>query len=216
MKSTPYVMVVTGGAGAGKSTAARHLGTLGASVIDTDVISREVIEEDAVRKGLVDAFGPHVLDTQGGIDRGKLAEAAFRGTQTVAMLNAVTHPRILEVIRERLDEAAREGADTVVMDVPLLEDVPELRDEADVVLVIEAPQASRVARLVSRGFTERDARRRISLQPGDAERRRGAGAIVVNDGDEAAFLDRLDEVWSHFVAVRRHDPPRDPAEEEQP
>ncbi len=202
MSQRPFVIVVTGGAGAGKSTATEHFASLGARVIDADSVAREVLEEPEIRRSLADAFGPGVLEDDGQVDRARLADLAFRGTQSVARLNAITHPRIGEILEERLDQDASNGAEVVVMDIPLLEEAPALRNRADVVLVIEAPQTARVARLVARGITERDAKRRIALQPADPERRRHAGAIVVNDGDEASFLERLDQVWAHFEVAR--------------
>ena len=199
-------MAVTGGAGAGKSTAARYFERLGAAVIDADEVARDVLEQPAVRDELVAAFGDRIVDEAGGVDRARLAGVAFRGAQSVARLNAATHPAITAAILERLERAAEDGSvDVVIIEVALLEAVPVLADRCDEVIAIEAPMGARVARLVERGIAEPDARRRIALQPADADRRRRATAIVVNDADEITFEERLDRVWRH-VAEERGDP----------
>lgn len=202
--SKPYVVVVTGGAGAGKSTAAHHFERLGAVIIDADEIAREVLEEPQVRDGLLAEFGPTILDASGGVDRALLAEAAFRGTQSVARLNRVTHPRIEEVVLARLAALEDDPAvKVVVLDVPILGGAPMVAARADAVVAIEAPVSARVARLVHRGIPEPDARRRIALQLTDTERRVQATAVVVNDGDAVAYEERLDRVWDYVTEARQ-------------
>jgi dephospho-CoA kinase len=196
----PLVIAVTGGAGAGKSTAARRFAALGAVVIDADEAAREVLGSPAVREHLVDAFGARVLGVDGDVDRANLADAAFAGPQSAARLDAIMHPPIAELIGRKLDARLGEGDDEViVIDVPLLGAVPAIAARCGVVLAIEAPQSARVDRLVGRGLTEADALRRIALQPTDAQRREFASAVVVNDADESRFEERLDSVWEHFV-----------------
>lgn len=196
----PLVIAVTGGAGAGKSTASARFAQLGAAVIDADLAAREALESPAVRERLVEAFGPRVMDADGVIDRTGLADAAFSGPQSLARLDAITHPVIADIIGRELDEIFEEGVDEiVVLDIPLVDAVPEIARRCDVVVAIEAPRGARIERLARRGLTEADARRRIALQPSDVQRRVTATAVVVNDADEASFLQRLDSVWEHFV-----------------
>jgi dephospho-CoA kinase len=200
--SRPYVIAVTGGAGAGKSTASRHFERLGAIVIESDAVAREVLEEPDTRAALVQAFGVGLMDDHGAIDRARLAEAAFKGTQTVARLNAIMHPRISEVILQRLQALAGD-AEVVVIEVPLLESTPEILERCDQVIAIEAPMGARLQRLVGRGIPEPDARRRLALQLSDAQRRAFATAVVVNDSDVTSYGERLDRVWEHMQAARR-------------
>jgi dephospho-CoA kinase len=200
----PYVIAITGGAGAGKTTASRHFGRLGATVIESDAVARDVLEEPETREALLQAFGTGLLDDHGSIDRALLAEAAFKGTQSVARLNAATHPRISAVIMGRLDDlGSDEAMPMVVVEVPLLDAVPDLRERCDQIVAVEAPIGARVQRLVDRGIPEPDARRRIGLQLTDVQRRRFATAVVVNDSDIVSYEDRLDRVWEHLCASRR-------------
>jgi dephospho-CoA kinase len=202
--SRPYVIVITGGAGAGKSTAARRFQRHGALLIDSDEVSRQVLEDPATREDLVRAFGPSILDAAGGVDRERLADAAFKGTNTVARLNAATHPRIVAEVLARLQGlAAGPAQPVVVLEIPLIEAVPDLTAMADEVLAVEAPLTARVGRLVARGIPEPDARRRIGLQLADPERRRYATAVVVNDSTPDVFEDRLDRAWAHLSAAFR-------------
>lgn len=194
------VIALTGGAGAGKSTAARYFEGLGAAVVDLDDLGREVLEEPDVRDQLAEAYGVGILDHEGLIDRARLAEAAFVGPHSANRLDEITHPRILRRLHAELDEITADGIeDVVVVEIPLLNRVPSEIDRSDAVVAIEAPVAVRVERLVRRGLTEADARRRIAVQATDEERRALATAVVVNDADEATFQGRLGVVWSHLV-----------------
>jgi dephospho-CoA kinase len=202
--SRPFVIAVTGGAGAGKSMASRHFERLGATVIDSDLVGREVLDEPDTLGALVRAFGPAILDERGAVDRARLADAAFKGTQSLARLDSATHPRIAEIILGRLDDLAASGEGrVVVIEIPILESVPELAARSDEIVAIEAPTGARVARLIQRGIPEPDARRRIALQLEDAERRCLATVVVVNDADENTYKERLDRVWEYVTKARK-------------
>ena len=110
---------LTGGIGSGKSTAARRFAELGAVLVDSDVLAREVVAPGT--EGLaeiVTAFGAGVLGPDGGLDRPALAAVVFGDPQARARLNAIVHPRV----RDRTEEliARAPGDAVVVQDVPLL------------------------------------------------------------------------------------------------
>jgi dephospho-CoA kinase len=188
---------LSGGIGSGKSTVARALARRGAIVIDADAIAREVVEPG--QPGLaavVERFGPEVLDAEGRLDRPKLAALVFDDAAARADLNAIVHPRVaLETARRT---AAAPSDAIVVIDVPLL--VEAARAGYDVVVIVEAPEAVRLERLIARGMSPEDARRRMAAQASDADRRKVADVILDNGGSEDDLERQIDALWAQLAA----------------
>jgi len=191
---------LSGGIGSGKSTVARSLAQKGAIVIDADAIAREVVEPG--QPGLaavVGRFGPEVLDGAGRLDRPKLASLVFGDAAARADLNAIVHPLVAAESARRASAAPSDSV--IVMDVPLL--VEAARSGYDVVVIVEAPEAVRLERLVARGMDPDDARRRMAAQASDADRRKVADVVLDNSGS-AEDLDRqVDALWAQLTASLR-------------
>lgn len=194
------IVALTGGIGAGKSTVASLLAERGMAVIDVDALGRAVIAPggSAVDE-VVARFGDEVRGGDGGVDRARLASIVFNDREALAALEAISHPAINRALDTRLDEVA--PGTTVVFDMAILvgsrlgRDLPSGRSYGTVV-VVESPEALRVARLVEqRGMTELDARARIASQPSDADRRAVADVVVVNDGDLDTLRARVDDLY---------------------
>lgn len=184
---------LTGGIGSGKSTVARTLADRGATVIDADVLAREVVEPgtpgfDAV----VARFGASVVGPDGRLDRPALAELVFDDDGARADLNGIIHPLVASETQRRV--AATPPGSVVVMDVPLL--VEAARGGYDLVVVVEAPAAVREERLVARGMDRDDARRRMATQASDADRRAMADVVLDNSGSEDDLLRQVDDLWA--------------------
>jgi len=188
---------LTGGIGAGKSTAADLLVGHGAVLIDADRIAREVVVPGGpAYQPLVDRFGAGILAIDGTIDRAALAALAFVDADSVAALNAITHPAISAVMAQR--RAAEEGGDrVVVLDIPLLKAAHREVLSLDVVVVVDCPVDIAVERLVGqRGFTREDAEARIAAQVTRQERCEGADFVIDNSGDRARLVAEVDRVWA--------------------
>jgi dephospho-CoA kinase len=185
---------LTGGIGAGKSAVAQRLAELGAVIIDADALAREVIEPgtDGLAE-VVAEFGEGVLGPDGSVDRPALGRIVFDDPQARARLEHIIHPRV----RARTAEivAAADPDAVVVNDVPLLVEAGLYR-AYEVVIVVEAAESIRVARLVAgRGMTESDARARIAAQATDDERRAVADVLIVNNGSSDELNEQVDAVW---------------------
>lgn len=189
---------LTGGIGAGKSEVARHLAGHGAVVIDADVLAREVVAPgSAGLQEVVAAFGEHVRDANGGLDRAALAKVVFGDEPARRRLEAIIHPRV-RARTEELVQAAPSDA-VVVNDVPLLVE-SGLAASYHLVVVVEAAEAVRVVRLVQhRGMSQEDAQARIRSQASDADRRRAADVLLVNDGPVAELHAAVDTLWRRLV-----------------
>lgn len=170
---------LTGGIGSGKSTATRVLADLGAVVIDSDLIAREVLEPGTDGLAEVAAlFGDGVVDAQGRLDRAALAAIVFGDASARRDLEAITHPRIAERTGERLRAAPPDAV--VVHDVPLLVE-KAMGALYHLVVVIDVPAQVRLARLVEgRGMSAADARARIEHQVDDDQRRHAADVLLPN------------------------------------
>lgn len=200
---------LTGGIGAGKSTVAQRLVALGAVLIDSDRLAREVVAPGT--GGLADIaaeFGEQVLAADGALDRAALAAAVFTDPDRRQRLEAIIHPRVRARAAE-LTAAAPSDA-IVVNDVPLLVEVG-LAPTYHLVLVVEAAEEARIGRLVrSRGMSETEAKDRIRAQASDAERRAAADVLLTNNGALADLHATLDTLWrerlvpfEHNVRLRR-------------
>lgn len=198
------VVVITGGIGAGKSTAAEFLRTRGAVVIDADRIAEQLMSKGSPLLARVAAeFGPDVLLADGSLDRASLARSAFASKQRTADLNAIVHPAVAREIGPAIADLRLlpDPPTVVVLEVPLLAEAPVFAELADVVLAIVAPQETRIGRAIAKGLTEADARRRLGVQATDAERAALADVVLVNDADKERFLGELERFWIERVAV---------------
>jgi dephospho-CoA kinase len=203
---------LTGGIGAGKSTAAQALAALGATVIDADLLARRVVEPGTPGLAAVVAeFGESLLQRNGSLDRAALARVAFADKSARARLNAIVHPRIAELTAREI--AAAPAAAVVVHDVPLLVE-NRLGPNYQLVLVVTAPEQERVRRLVAeRGMTEQEALARMRAQADDAARVAAADVLFDNGGPPEALRAEVEQLWQErllpFEENLRHGRPAD-------
>lgn len=186
---------LTGGIASGKSTVSRRLMELGATVVDADAIARALQEPGRPGlEGIVEEFGPSVLTPDGRLDRAALGARVFADPEARARLNAIIHP-LVRAEAERLAAAAGEDA-VLVEDIPLLVETGQHAD-MDRVLVVEAPEAERVRRMVAdRGMDPDDARRRIAAQASDAQRRAVATTVFDNSGTREDLVRQVHGWWA--------------------
>ena len=174
---------LTGGIGSGKSTVGRLLATLGAALVDTDLIARQLTQPGgAAIDRIAQAFGPHVIAANGALDRARMRELVFADAGAKQRLEAILHPLIgLETERQA---AAAQGAPALVFDVPLLvESGGRWRAKVDKVLVVDCHEATQIERVVRRsGWTPEAVQAVIASQASRSERRASADAVIFNGG----------------------------------
>lgn len=188
---------LTGGIGSGKSTAAARFAELGATVIDADLLAREVVAIGTPGLAAVlERFGPEVRGADGGLDRAKLGRLVFSDPRALAELNAIVHPLVAERTAA-LTAAAGERA-VLVYDVPLLVE-NGLADGYQAVVVVQAPLQARLARLAARGLDEHSARARIAAQATDEQRRAVATVLIDNSGSVADLRAQVDAAWRRLT-----------------
>ena len=171
---------LTGGIASGKSAVSDRFRALGAPVIDTDVIARELVApgSDALEE-IVAVFGRDVLQADGALDRGRLRARVFADSAQRARLNAILHPRIKQAVQQRL---ATLDAPYCIIIVPLLVEAG-FTDLVDRVLVVAAPDRLRRARLQQRdGLDDRAIDQAFAAQADDATRLAAADDVIHNTG----------------------------------
>ena len=181
-----FILALIGRAGSGKSTVARALAADGAERIEADRLGHEVTDRDPeVRAALIDEYGAGVYRVDGTLDRAAVAAKVFRDRAARARLDALTHPRIIRMIRDRLAALRERGfRGVVVLDAALILDWAFER-ECDAVLAVTAPEALLVERLVrSRGWSEADAKARLAAQRTQQDFRDHADVTLDNTGTE--------------------------------
>lgn len=197
------LVTLTGGIASGKSTVARMLGELGAEVVDADALAREVVRPgQPALEEIVAAFGREVLLPTGELDRRKLAQRVFSDPASRARLNAIVHPRVGERMRQAVEEIrARRPDAVVVLDVPLLFDVPLPELESLPAVVVYASPQTQLRRLRERdGLTEDEAQERLRAQRPLRDKLARARWVVDNDGDLARTAEQVRRVWEEVTA----------------
>jgi dephospho-CoA kinase len=187
---------LTGGIGSGKSTVARLWVSLGARLVDTDAIAREITAPGGPAvQALVNEFGSEVLDGGGGLDRARMRALAFADPAVRHRLERQLHPIIGEVALQRASQAPVPRV--VLFDVPLLSESSVWRQRCERIVVIDCSQTTQVERVVRRsGWAEEQVRQVIAQQSSRERRRSVADAVIHNDGRSIAELQRdVEQLW---------------------
>lgn len=176
-----FVIGLTGGIGSGKTVVSDYFLEIGASVIDTDVIARTVVEPNQPALiELVKVFGERILLESGELDRSALRTIAFSNKENKAHLDAITHPAIRVETFKQIN--ATEYPYCIVV-VPLLSPNSEFAQLMQRTLVVTANHDTKVARVMKRNSMSRQEVERImSTQLSDAERLAFADDVIANDG----------------------------------
>ncbi|MDP4886822.1 MAG: dephospho-CoA kinase [Aquiluna sp.] len=182
---------LTGGIGSGKSTVAKRLVELGATEIDADLLAREVVAPGTEGlEAVAGRFGEDLVNADGSLDRALLAQRAFSSEENRKALEAILHPLIQRLSRERISQATG----LVVYTIPLLVETDSTLP-FDKIVTVSAPVDVRVERLVqSRGMTETEARARIAAQASDAQREAIADFVINADCTMEELFAQVDRI----------------------
>lgn len=179
---------LTGGIASGKSTVAEILADLGAMIIDSDQLAREVVEPGTEALARIrERFGDRVI-TDGRLDRAALAKIVFADPVARSDLESIIHP----AVRLRAAELEREAGDdrVVVQMIPLLVETGQQGD-FDAVIVVDIPVEVQRERLMARnGLSNKEADARIAAQATRAQRRAAADVVIDNAGSDLDDLRR--------------------------
>lgn len=214
-------IAVTGGIAAGKSTVVNHLHSLGAFVIDYDVLARKVVEPgSAVLRQIVGIFGENSVLEDGSLNRAFIAEHIFgdddEHKQALSKIESIIHPAIYnlaklleseyksEYVSKISKESCCESADlrsVIVHDIPLLAQVIDsIPFSFDHIITVEAPQEIRVKRMVcERNMTESQALARINSQLPSKMRKNIADFVVDSTKPMESMLNSVDNTLKSWL-----------------
>lgn len=181
---------LTGGIGSGKSTVATMLAALGAAIVDSDAIARELTLAGGLAvASIAEVFGPTAVSPDGAMDRDVMRKLVFSDASAKRQLEAIIHPLVAQENARQAAHAQAQGFACVVFDVPLLVESGRWRSILDQVLVVDCTPACQVRRVMARNGWEKDAVEKvIAGQASRAQRLTAADVCIYN---ESQSLDEL-------------------------
>ena len=190
---------LTGGIASGKTTVANLFAALGVTIIDTDLLAREVVATGTpLLAEIARHFGPRILAADGSLDRRALREQVFSDPEQRRWLEQKTHPAIRDLTDQR--SRAAPGPYSMVA-IPLLVETSGA-DRFDRVLVVDCEPSLQLARLMARdGVTRESALRMLAAQVARQDRLAVADDVIRNDGDLASLRDQVEILHRQYVAA---------------
>jgi dephospho-CoA kinase len=194
------IVALTGGIGSGKTTVGSIFAALGAVVVDSDQIAREVVERGSEGFNLVVAqFGDGILKN-GEINRGALGELVFADHGKLSKLEAITHPLIRQAFAKIVNESPKDSI--IINQIPLL---VESKNEYnfDVVITVSVSDPVRIQRLLARGLSQSQIQARLNAQASDIQRESIADHVIENSGDLAELTQEVEKIWHLLVSANK-------------
>ena len=192
-----FVVGLTGGIASGKSVVSNMLRDLGASIIDADEISREVmIPHTKCWEEVIASYGSELLLEDLTIDRKKLAISVFKDSKKIKKLNRIVHPYIMQRIEEMIDEMrGKDPQALVIVDAALLVETGVYK-HYDKLIVVYVNKETQLKRLIIRdAMSEEEAESRIDLQSPLTEKLKVADYIIENEGSLSKTREEVEKVY---------------------
>jgi dephospho-CoA kinase len=184
---------LTGGIGAGKSTVADLFSQKGAVVIRSDELARQVIEPQTPGfQQVIDRFGKDFVNSEGYIDRAKLAQIVFQDDAALKDLENIIHPLVRSKTNQIIDQHTSETI--IVNEIPLLLE-KKMESLFDFLVIVISSEKNRFERLAQRGLAAEQATARMAKQVSDEERKAAADFLIVNDGNLDQLEADVEKIW---------------------
>ncbi|HEX9813475.1 MAG TPA: dephospho-CoA kinase [Myxococcota bacterium] len=204
------VLGLSGGIATGKSTVARFLGALGATVIDADAIVHELQAPGApLLAEIAEAFGSGLIDPEGGLDRDALGAIVFPDPAARKRLEAIVHPKVIATMADRVINAQMTGTPLIVVDIPLLFERSEGATNReptpsfDATVLVYAPEQLQIERLMDRDGCDREsALQRIRAQLPIESKKAMADVVIDNSGSLEETRRQTQMLFERFTAGR--------------
>lgn len=192
-----YIVALTGGIGSGKSTVADAFSRLGITIIDADVIARQVVEPDTPALKAIEArFGSTILNDDGTLNRRRLREYIFSDSSEKDWLNSLLHPIIHQETQRQI---AASTSPYCLWVVPLLVE-NQLQKKADRVLVIDVSPETQIQRTMARDRVSREhAEQILSAQATREARLAAADDVIDNNGAPDAIASDVARLHAQYL-----------------
>lgn len=197
------IIGLTGSIGSGKSTVSARLKSLGALILDADIIAREVVEIGTEGlKQIERVFGSEAIAADGSLDRKAVARIVFADSEKRQQLNGIIHPAVLSELKRRSSaQQAKDRTRLIIWDVPLLIEAG-WADLTDSVWLVTAPMQTRLERIIARdGCTLSQAENRICAQLSEDEKRRYSNEVIDNSLGLAELYAQTDKLYHKYTGI---------------
>jgi len=192
------VIGLTGGIGMGKSTAAELLRERGVALVDTDNLARDVVQPGQPALEEIRAiFGSQFVGLDGQLRRDELARVVFADAAARKKLEAILHPRILDLWRAQVERWRNEGRPQAVVVIPLLYETGAER-QFDTVICVACTSATQRQRLLARGWTPREIEQRLAAQIPVEGKMARADRVIWTEGGFDVHAQQLDHIFSNL------------------
>ncbi|MCV6611963.1 MAG: dephospho-CoA kinase [Amphritea sp.] len=198
-----FVVGLTGGIGSGKSAVSHQFEALGITVIDADVVAREVVEPgETALVQIAERFGDDILLESGSLDRAKLRQIVFEAPKQRDWLEQLLHPLIRERIMDQLENS---GSGYAILSSPLLLETDQ-HLLVNHILVVDVPVETQIKRTMARdNNSEEQVRAIIAAQMDREERRSRADKLIDNSGNEADLKAVVEQLHQSFLKQAQQD-----------
>ena len=194
------IVALTGGIGSGKSTVGELFQQLGAVVVDSDQLAREVVDRGSLGfEQIVTLFGDEILKN-GEINRSLLAEIIFKDSAKRKNLEQITHPLIRKAFADIVAKSDQRAI--VINQIPLLAE-SKYEYNFDHVITVSASEDKRIARLLSKGYTQEQIQNRMKSQVSDSDREKIADSIIQNNESEKELLPQVEKIWEQLQSKQK-------------
>jgi dephospho-CoA kinase len=200
--SRRFLIGLTGNIATGKSTVARVLAGLGATVIDADQVAHEAMRAGThVHAAVVAAFGSEIVKADGEIDRARLGATVFSDTAALARLEKIIHPAVVQEVARC---AAAAPTQVIVIEaIKLIE--AGMAESCDSLWVTTCPPEAQIRRLVAgRGLSRAEAEQRVRAQPPQEAKVARADVIIDTDGDLPQTRAQVEAAWEKLSEGSRN------------
>ncbi|WP_306573423.1 MULTISPECIES: dephospho-CoA kinase [Parasutterella] len=198
------VIGLTGGIGSGKTTVSDLFSELGIDVVDADVVSRQLTAADGgAMLEIIKQFGPEAASPDGSMNRRFMRELVFSDPSAKTALENILHALIRRECQRQLDASK---SPYTILSVPLLIESPFWRSSIDRLLVVEAPEALRIERVVRRSnLTSEAVKKIISTQATTAQRLNAADDVMENVGTREMLKSSVLKLHSMYLFLAKKD-----------
>lgn len=195
------VVGLTGGIGCGKSEVGKMLAQAGYTVLDADKLARELSDANAgIVSAIKEEFGANLYGADGHLKRKALAEIVFNDRKKMEKLNGIIHPRVIRAVERELEVRQNHGERMVFVEAALHYEI-KWNEAMDVMVVVSAPMALRVQRIMKRdNLNEEAVRKRMALQLPLEEKVKRADYVIENDGDLSQLQEAVHKLINGLAA----------------
>jgi dephospho-CoA kinase len=200
---------LTGSIACGKTTVARMFVERGAFHIDFDQLAHAVEEPDQPAwRQIVACFGSGILNPDRTIDRVKLGAIVFEDKEKLARLNSIVHPAVFAAWYRRIEEIKKIRPDAIILsDIPLLIEA-RMQSLVDLVVLVYITPGEQLARLIKRnGYSDDEARRRLSSQMCIEDKLPHAQVVINNQGNLEETRRIIDRIWRELLEIEKRQAP---------